>query len=159
MHAVINYKYFADDCCRFFIDCLNNGLFTYRLGSDIQECCCMYLKHIIDVYIVPENEAESLQKNKILHSRNLSAIIRFLNEESIEMPDGLFASLAFVGNFTYKTYYPGPESLFFRPEDMVKCIEGLKSLKAFVEDFEEKELSLITKVRLDKVQNGERVSV
>ena len=104
------YKDFADDDFLFYKASCQNSVFANSMGATAQNIAERYLKHIIDIYAIPETENEENKKQIILRVNSLRALINYVTRDmGLDMPLALQNDLLVIDGLYFTTRYPGDD--------------------------------------------------
>lgn len=134
----MNYKVCADDDYKYFKAAVNAGIRGNRMGAEAQEICEKYLKHIIDKYLVPQNDDEQKDKERLLRTHNLQNLINALTAVGIVITPEQESAMIRINGYYFTTRYPGDDAYTMTEKDVEACVAAIDSAKEFVESFESK---------------------
>ena len=98
------YKDFADDDFLFYKASCQNSVFANSMGATAQNIAERYLKHIIDIYAIPETENEENKKQIILRVNSLRALINYVTRDmGLDMPLALQNDLLVIDGLYFTT--------------------------------------------------------
>lgn len=128
------YKDFADDdFLRYKASC-QNSIFANSMGATAQNIAERYLKHIIDIYAIPETENEENRKQIILRANNLKALVNYVTRDmGLDMPLTLQNDLLVIDGLYFTTRYPGDDVVQLTVGDILKYLNILENCKHYVE--------------------------
>ena len=128
------YKDFADDDFLFYKASCQNSVFANSMGATAQNIAERYLKHIIDIYAIPETENEENKKQIILRVNSLRALINYVTRDmGLDMPLALQNDLLVIDGLYFTTRYPGDDVVQLTVGDVLKYLDILENCKHYVE--------------------------
>ena len=103
------------------------------MGSIAQNICERYLKHIIDLYYVPDNEEDINRKERVLKAHSLRRLINFINRETdMQVDDETIMALRKIDGLYYSTRYPGDDSIEVDANDIEDCYDAINITREYV---------------------------
>ena len=130
----LDYLYYADNDYAYFMHGYERGDVFNGMASLAQNACEKYLKHLIELLYVPQNEREHLQKRRVLSTHNLINLTRFLRDQmGLPLTREEAETIEKANGYYINARYPGDDSIVVTAEDVERCAEALSQCKKVTE--------------------------
>lgn len=130
-----SYLTFAENDYRWFQDSYESGSYYPGLAGLGQNICERYLKHLINEYYEPENEAEEHRQVDTLRAHSLAKLVRFIEGEmKIDVPEEIEDKLYSIDGFYFSTRYPGDESMIPGERDIDRVAKAVTAVRNYTLD-------------------------
>ena len=128
--ALRTYFDFAEDDRDWFMRSYEQGVAANGMAALAQIACEEYLKHLIDVYYVPEDRAEEDARTSAMHTHNLAELTRFIRYDmGLDLDEDAEDAMDRINGFYFTTRYPGDESIEVDHRDIEDCARAIESCR------------------------------
>lgn len=136
-----NYFDFADNDYQYFMEDCERGRVANYMASQAQSICERYLKHLIEVYVCPQDGDSNRRKRDVLTSHSLNKLINYLSEYTdFSFSQMTLLQVRAIDGYYFSTRYPGTESFFVNENDINLCKNATEACrKEILEYIENKE--------------------
>ena len=131
--ALRTYFDFAEDDRDWFMWSYEQGVVANGMAALAQNACEKYLKHLIDVYYVPEDRAEEDARTSAMHTHNLAKLTRFIRYDmGLDLDEEAEDAMDRINGFYFTTRYPGDESIEVDHRDIENCAMAIGACRSEV---------------------------
>ena len=129
-----NYYDFAENDRMFIMAAHQNGMVYNSMCSLAQKVCERYLKHYIEKYYIPEDEASRDRAAEVMRAHSLTKLERFLRDAmEIDVDEATHNAIRDVNGYYYETSYPGEDSFFVNERDIETAVAAMTKCKVFID--------------------------
>ena len=144
---MINNNYFdiAENDYMYYKDVWNKDNLPNSICAVGQSICERYLKHLINEYYNPADDAERKRQADALHSHSLSKICSFIRQNTdIPMDVNEKDKILKADGYYFTTRYPGDEFMVIEKDDIRRVAEAVEYTRTYVMETEKELLKYKT---------------